>query len=42
MDKSALGWEHHEKVDKHESQKGDKILNTYAHSQITFSSTFYV
>ena len=21
-DKSALGWEHHEKVDKHESQKG--------------------
>ena len=25
-DKSALGWEHHEKVDKHESQKGDFIL----------------
>ena len=23
VDKSALGWEHHEKVDKHESQKGD-------------------
>ena len=22
VDKSALGWEHHEKVDKHESQKG--------------------
>lgn len=22
MDKSAVGWEHHEKVDKHESQKG--------------------
>ena len=25
VDKSALGWEHHEKVDKHESQKG--IIN---------------
>ena len=23
MDKSALGWEHVEKVEKHESQKGD-------------------
>ena len=22
VDKSAVGWEHHEKVDKHESQKG--------------------
>ena len=22
VDKSALGWEHHEKVNKHESQKG--------------------
>ena len=22
VDKSALGWEHHEKVEKHESQKG--------------------
>ena len=22
-DKSALGWEHHEKVEKHESQKGE-------------------
>ena len=22
IDKSAVGWEHHEKVDKHESQKG--------------------
>ena len=22
MDKSAVGWEHHEKVDKHESQTG--------------------
>ena len=22
VDKSAFGWEHHEKVDKHESQKG--------------------
>ena len=26
QDKSALGWEHIEKVDKHESQKGN-ILN---------------
>ena len=23
VDKSAVGWEHHEKVDKHESQKGE-------------------
>ena len=22
MDKSAVGWEHHEQIDKHESQKG--------------------
>ena len=22
VDKSAVGWEHHEKVDKHESQTG--------------------
>ena len=22
VDKSAVGWEHHEKVEKHESQKG--------------------
>ena len=22
VDKSAVGWEHHEKVDKHDSQKG--------------------
>ena len=25
-DKSALGWEHHEKVDKHESQKGEQFV----------------
>ncbi len=24
VDKSALSWEHHEKVEKHESQKGDQ------------------
>ena len=23
VDKSAVGWEHHEKVDKHESQRGN-------------------
>ena len=29
MDKSALGWEHVEKVEKHESQKGNtRILDT--------------
>ena len=27
VDKSAVGWEHHEKVDKHESQKGFYILS---------------
>ena len=26
VDKSALGWEHHEKVDKHESQKGECVV----------------
>ena len=26
VDKSALGWDHVEKVEKHESQKGDKIF----------------
>ena len=26
VDKSAVGWEHHEKVDKHESQKGKFVL----------------
>ena len=26
LDKSAVGWEHHEKVDKHESQKGRKMF----------------
>ena len=26
LDKSAVGWEHHEKVDKHESQKGKLII----------------
>lgn len=25
VDKSAVGWEHHEKVEKHESQKGISI-----------------
>ena len=25
VDKSAVGWEHHEKVDKHESQKGSQV-----------------
>ena len=25
-DKSALGWEHHEKVEKHESQKGELCI----------------
>ena len=25
MDKSAVGWDHIEKVEKHESQKGKKI-----------------
>ena len=25
VDKSAVGWEHHEQVDKHESQKGEQI-----------------
>ena len=25
VDKSALSWEHHEKVEKHESQKGKTI-----------------
>ena len=29
VDKSALGWEHHEKVDKHESQKGIYYLLFY-------------
>ena len=24
VDKSAVGWSHHEKVEKHESQKGTK------------------
>ena len=26
VDKSALGWDHVEKVEKHESQKGDNIF----------------
>ena len=25
VDKSAVGWEHHEQVDKHESQRGEQI-----------------
>ena len=28
VDKSAVGWEHHEKVDKHESQKGSQEKGT--------------
>jgi hypothetical protein len=28
VDKSAVGWSHHEKVDKHESQKGQSISLT--------------
>ena len=28
VDKSAVGWEHHEQLDKHESQKG-RISNKY-------------
>ena len=24
QDKAAVGWEHHEQVEKHESQKGNK------------------
>ena len=27
VDKSAVGWEHHEQVDKHESQKGENSMN---------------
>lgn len=26
VDKSAVGWEHHEKVDQHESQKGVLVI----------------
>ena len=32
VDKSAVGWEHHEKVDKHESQKGRNEKGTIIHS----------
>ena len=28
VDKSAVGWEHHEQIDKHESQKGRILTNT--------------
>lgn len=28
VDKSAVGWEHHEQVDKHESQKGKVEIKT--------------
>ena len=28
VDKSAVGWEHHEQIDKHESQKGRTSTNT--------------
>ena len=27
VDKSAVGWEHHEKVEKHESQKGELCMS---------------
>jgi hypothetical protein len=29
QDKSAVGWSHHEKVDKHESQKGIGIVSSH-------------
>jgi hypothetical protein len=29
MDKSSLGWDHHEQVEKHVSQKGRKIPTLY-------------
>ena len=31
VDKSAVGWEHHEQIDKHESQKG-KFFFAFLHS----------
>jgi len=33
VDKSALGWDHVEKVDKHESQKG-RYINYFPHKSI--------
>ena len=51
QDKSAAGWDHIEKVDKHESQKGNSVLqffcNISLHNQsndtflIFFSDLFF-
>lgn len=38
QDKSAAGWDHIEKVEKHESQKGDFICVKYGWKQILLSS----
>ena len=36
VDKSAVGWEHHEQVDKHESQKGKIATNQNQHTDNPF------
>ena len=43
QDKSAAGWDHIEKVDKHVSQKGMILMSTYfCHTGKKNSSEFYV
>ena len=32
VDKSALGWEHHEKVEEHESQKGKLCVFSFCNA----------
>ena len=42
VDKSALGWEHHEKVDKHESQKGECVFLFYFSFRYSHEFPHYV
>jgi hypothetical protein len=40
VDKSAVGWEHHEKVEKHESQKG--FCSSFSSSFFLFKMSKFI